>query len=152
MLSLAYAVISVVYTSYSKHYPKTKKYISLFPPEVRHQDSSTSNSRRTQTASEQTKTDVDRQEIRSWIRERMLKGELSAEPEMVEQKKKGKGAKKNVTASGAWGTKDEVGKVISSLADGRGARAGAPADEDDFFGDDNEPDETDEGGSEDEDT
>jgi hypothetical protein len=150
MLSLAYAVISIVYTSCSKHYPKTKKYISLFPPDVRHQDGSTSNSRRTQTASEQTKTDMDRQEIRSWIRERMLKGELSAEPEMAEQKKKGKGAKKNVTSSGAWGSKDEVGKVISSLADGR--EAGAPGDEDDFFGDDNEPDETDEGGSEDEET
>jgi hypothetical protein len=78
----------------------------------------------------------------------MLRGELSAEPEMVEQKKNGKGARKDVTASKRWSSRGEAGKTMPSLEDEREAGVGAPGDEDDFFGDDSE----DEDGSEGEET
>jgi len=61
--------------NYILHYPKTKKYISLFPPEVR-QGGSNSASKLTER-----ETDRAREEVRSWIRGQMQKGELSQEPE-----------------------------------------------------------------------
>ncbi|KAG1716216.1 hypothetical protein ID866_956 [Astraeus odoratus] len=58
--------------NYILHYPKMKKYISLFPPEVRNSD--------TTPAPIQTKED-ERYNIRKLIRLRMERGELSLEPE-----------------------------------------------------------------------
>ncbi|KAL0565532.1 18S rRNA maturation protein [Marasmius crinis-equi] len=59
--------------NYILHYPKTKKYISLFPPEARHDPQKSEPT----TAS----TDAEREEVRRWIREQMEKGDLPAEPE-----------------------------------------------------------------------
>lgn len=52
-----------------QHYPKTEKYISLFPSEVM-------NGEIRQGDGEVAKTDVRRKEIRSWIREKMETGDL----------------------------------------------------------------------------
>ncbi|KAK2463076.1 hypothetical protein APHAL10511_004731 [Amanita phalloides] len=56
--------------NYILNYPKTKKYISLFPPEVRR---GVPGSARDETGS--------RDEIRKWIRERMEAGELAVAAE-----------------------------------------------------------------------
>ncbi|KAF8339342.1 hypothetical protein F5887DRAFT_981068 [Amanita rubescens] len=55
--------------NYILHYPKMEKYISLFPSEVRLGEAR-------QVDAEAAKTDVRRQEIRSWIREKMNSGDL----------------------------------------------------------------------------
>lgn len=57
----------------SKHYPRTKKYISLFPPEVR---------KGTEVSAEGQKTIEEREKVREWIREQMTKGELPMDPEL----------------------------------------------------------------------
>ncbi|KAG6888393.1 hypothetical protein C0995_008633 [Termitomyces sp. Mi166 len=60
--------------NYILHYPKTKKYISLFPPNVRED-----------LASSETpipKVNPDSEEVRSWIRGRMEAGEIPSEPEL----------------------------------------------------------------------
>lgn len=59
----------------TQHYPKTKKYISLFPPEVR-------SGKEVSDPSEAEKTNAEREEVRSWIREQMEKGDLEMEPEL----------------------------------------------------------------------
>ncbi|KAF7350897.1 hypothetical protein MSAN_01651800 [Mycena sanguinolenta] len=56
--------------NYILHYPKTKKYISLFPPELRHGET------------QELAVDAGREEVRAWVRTQMEKGELSAEPEL----------------------------------------------------------------------
>ncbi|KAJ7935379.1 hypothetical protein B0H13DRAFT_1590760 [Mycena leptocephala] len=56
--------------NYILHYPKTKKYISLFPPELRKGET------------QEPSVDPGREEVRTWIRSQMESGELSAEPEM----------------------------------------------------------------------
>jgi hypothetical protein len=60
-----------------QHYPKTKKYISLFPPEVRAGEEPSEAS-----LAETTKTNADREEVRKWIREQMKSGDLPSEPEL----------------------------------------------------------------------
>ncbi|KAF7983031.1 hypothetical protein HWV62_24680 [Athelia sp. TMB] len=64
--------------NYILHYPKANKYISLFPPEAR-QESSAAPSASTSDAG---KTEAKREEIRTWIRQRMQAGELDTEPEL----------------------------------------------------------------------
>jgi len=64
--------------NYIMHYPKSKKYISLFPPEVRQ----ASGANFKQQTAESTTTAVDKEEIRTWIRTRMQSGELEVESEM----------------------------------------------------------------------
>jgi len=59
-----------------QHYPKTKKYISLFPPEVRKGEKPS-----TASLAEAKKTNADREEVRAWIREQMKHGQLPTEPE-----------------------------------------------------------------------
>jgi hypothetical protein len=59
-----------------QHYPKTKKYISLFPPEVRKGEEPSAAS-----LAEAKKTNADREEVRAWIREKMKLGQLPTEPE-----------------------------------------------------------------------
>ena len=61
-----------------KHYPKLKKYISLFPPEARKGDAvSDTSPPETQT------TKAEREEIRTLIRDRMENGRLPLEPEIT---------------------------------------------------------------------
>ncbi|KAL0072608.1 18S rRNA maturation protein [Marasmius tenuissimus] len=62
--------------NYILHYPKTKKYISLFPPEARHGQEQPK-------AAPSATTDAEREEIRHWIRQQMEKGDLPAEPEAI---------------------------------------------------------------------
>lgn len=60
-----------------KHYPKSKKYISLFPPQVRQSNPDSIGNR-----ADAAHTDSQRAEVRSWIRSQMEKGELEGEPEL----------------------------------------------------------------------
>ncbi|KAJ7125398.1 hypothetical protein C8R44DRAFT_783013 [Mycena epipterygia] len=81
--------------NYILHYPKTKKYISLFPPELRKGET------------QEPSSDAGRDEVRTWIRSQMEGGELSAEPELhMDSRGSGGGAdwdgeKKNQKKSGA---------------------------------------------------
>ncbi|KAJ2918055.1 hypothetical protein MD484_g2394, partial [Candolleomyces efflorescens] len=59
--------------NYILHFPKTKKYISLFPPEVRDGTASVPLA---------DKTSSEREEVQKWVRDCMAKGELPAEPEL----------------------------------------------------------------------
>ncbi|TFK25708.1 hypothetical protein FA15DRAFT_559879, partial [Coprinopsis marcescibilis] len=61
--------------NYILHYPKTKKYVSLFPPEVREGVASETFS------ADAEKTNKAREEVREWVRGCMEKNELSVEPE-----------------------------------------------------------------------
>lgn len=78
--------------NYILHYPKLKKYISLFPPEVRQKShdekgkSKASDEQTEEQAQEKAATDLERDEIRSQIREAMEKGELSSEPEVEKRR------------------------------------------------------------------
>ncbi|KJA28793.1 hypothetical protein HYPSUDRAFT_108359, partial [Hypholoma sublateritium FD-334 SS-4] len=63
--------------NYILHYPKAKKYISLFPPEVRKGEEPSAAS-----LAEATKTNADRDEVKKWIREQMESGDLPSEPEV----------------------------------------------------------------------
>lgn len=112
--------------SYLQHYPKTKKYISLFPPEVRQRESKTVS---TQTESE---TDVAREEVRSWIRGQMEKGELSLEPELHLD------SKVVVTNGGhkaeTWDSRGGSGTGMKKLT----KTPASQAEDDAFFGDDDE--------------
>ncbi|KAI0629524.1 hypothetical protein C8Q77DRAFT_1140736 [Trametes polyzona] len=71
--------------NYILHYPKTKKYISLFPPEVR-QAKGQSAAETARQAKEKSDTDKQREEIRTWMREQMDGGALSWEPEVELEK------------------------------------------------------------------
>ncbi|KAI0740875.1 hypothetical protein C8Q76DRAFT_587656, partial [Earliella scabrosa] len=76
--------------NYILHYPKTKKYISLFPPEVRKGEGTGKEKERED--AEKSETDRQREEIRRWIRRQMDAGALSWEPEVElgkEDRKKG---------------------------------------------------------------
>jgi hypothetical protein len=59
-----------------QHYPKTRKYISLFPPSARGAEEQSVDDM------EQAKTDIERDALRTEFRRRMEAGELSAEPDM----------------------------------------------------------------------
>jgi len=61
--------------NYVLHYPKTKKYVSLFPPEVR-QSGSTA-----EPVEASSDDNEERSRVREMIRQKMEHGELSAEPE-----------------------------------------------------------------------
>ncbi|KAJ7252432.1 hypothetical protein B0H12DRAFT_1118245 [Mycena haematopus] len=56
--------------NYILHYPKTKKYSSLFPPELRKGET------------QELAVDAGREVVRAWVRSQMESGELSAEPEL----------------------------------------------------------------------
>ncbi|KAH9833994.1 uncharacterized protein C8Q71DRAFT_797866 [Rhodofomes roseus] len=82
--------------NYIIHYPKLNKYIALFPPELRgepqaHPDPYPhTHSRSKDSESEQNpenETDAQREEVRTWVREQMAAGEMSAEPEVELHKK-----------------------------------------------------------------
>ncbi|KAI0686284.1 hypothetical protein BC835DRAFT_1288400 [Cytidiella melzeri] len=127
--------------NYILHYPKLKKYISLFPPEVRqpHDDHAASDPKgkskeEEKDASDKAATDHQREEIRQQIREQMKNGELSLEPEKEEHHhsrtpKQGEGSTK-IQESGSSAKRSGL-KHIPNIG------------EDTFFGDDS-------GGGEDE--
>ncbi|KAF9075493.1 hypothetical protein BDP27DRAFT_1212394 [Rhodocollybia butyracea] len=64
--------------NYINHYPKTKKYISLFPPEVRDKSSEI-------TPASSAESGVEREEIKTWIRKQMEAGVLPSEPESAQR-------------------------------------------------------------------
>ncbi|KAJ8076748.1 18S rRNA maturation protein [Marasmius tenuissimus] len=72
--------------NYILHYPKTKKYISLFPPEARHGQEQPK-------AAPSATTDAEREEIRHWIRQQMEEGDLPAEPEAISHPEDGSSKK-----------------------------------------------------------
>lgn len=68
-----------------QHYPKLKKYISLFPPEVRQhsqREEASDKGKEKEVEAEKARSEAQREEIRSEIRERMKAGELSSAPEL----------------------------------------------------------------------
>ncbi|RXW25569.1 hypothetical protein EST38_g255 [Candolleomyces aberdarensis] len=108
--------------NYVLHYPKTKKYISLFPPEVRSGASS---------ASAPDKTSQEREEIQTWIRECMMKKELPAEPELqldadARHDKKPKASQNFQSQNQKPKTKDVSSKPADDI------------NEDEFFGNDDD--------------
>ncbi|KAI0800156.1 hypothetical protein C8Q74DRAFT_1234670 [Fomes fomentarius] len=130
--------------NYILHYPKTKKYISLFPPEVRNGEEEVTEKRKSKARAEElSETDRQREEIRRWIREQMDGGGLSWEPE--DELARAEGGK-NVTS---YGHDYKEKGPVKSTDDARGedsklapkpAKGGVADDE--FFGaDDDEEDE-----------
>ncbi|KAI0774886.1 hypothetical protein BD413DRAFT_450194, partial [Trametes elegans] len=72
--------------NYILNYPKTRKYISLFPPEVRQGRHGQNAAEQARAAKEKSETDRQREEIRARIREQMDAGVLSWEPEVELEK------------------------------------------------------------------
>ncbi|KAF6761189.1 hypothetical protein DFP72DRAFT_880369 [Ephemerocybe angulata] len=121
--------------NYILHYPKTKKYISLFPPEVRHTSSESS---APSPIPESDKTSQEREEIRTWVKECMEKGELSTEPELhLESDKSSHMSKPKAPSSQKFNT---AAKNPPSKDDQKSKSSkGAPdIGQDDFFGNDDE--------------
>ncbi|KAI0264134.1 hypothetical protein BC834DRAFT_826678 [Gloeopeniophorella convolvens] len=69
--------------NYVMNYPKTEKYISLFPPEARQTEGAGAP---VHTAASSSVTDDKREKLREWVREQMRVGEMTGEPEMLEHK------------------------------------------------------------------
>ncbi|PBK88521.1 hypothetical protein ARMGADRAFT_937084 [Armillaria gallica] len=105
--------------NYILHYPKTKKYISLFPPEIRHPETQSN-------STDSSETNAQRQQIKDQIRQQMLNGELPLEPELHLSTDTDTLTKKRVA---------KPSKLTSSVP-----VADAEQD-DDFFGDDDDDDE-----------
>ncbi|KAG7449881.1 uncharacterized protein BT62DRAFT_1002193 [Guyanagaster necrorhizus] len=104
--------------NYILHYPKLKKYISLFPPEIRHPET-----QRNSTNSSETNTQ--RQQIKDQIRQQMLDAELPLEPELHLSTDTNLPTKKRIA---------KRGEITSS------APVANTEQDDDFFGDDDEDD------------
>lgn len=105
-----------------KHYPKLKKYISLFPPEVRNDRAVSA-----QSLAEVQKASAEREEIRTWIREEMERGELPAEPENTV-------GVQDRTRTPKWPSTSENSKVKSGKL--KATSTEDPEQEDEFFGED----------------
>ncbi|OSC96636.1 hypothetical protein PYCCODRAFT_1260823 [Trametes coccinea BRFM310] len=101
--------------NYILHYPKTKKYISLFPPEVRQakgQQSAAEAARAAKEAKERSETDRQREDIRAWVRAQMDAGELSWEPEVeLEQSERRAAARVTKSMPSPEGTAQRKGKA-----------------------------------------
>ncbi|KAF9047492.1 hypothetical protein BJ165DRAFT_1466536 [Panaeolus papilionaceus] len=109
--------------NYIFHYPKAKKYISLFPPELRKGETEVSH------VPEAEKTALERQEVRKWIREQMEEGNLSAEPESHQPSRSGKSQSKAWSQPGAKASNNALEKDQDK------------EEKDAFFEDDDEDDE-----------
>ncbi|CDO76748.1 hypothetical protein BN946_scf184813.g18 [Trametes cinnabarina] len=109
--------------NYILHYPKTKKYISLFPPEVRQakkgEQSAAEVARAAKEAKERSETHRQREEIRSWIRAQMDSGDLSWEPEVELEKSERRAASR--------ASKSMPSMAGPSKAQGKGTKAGGSA-------------------------
>ncbi|KAJ6593196.1 hypothetical protein B0H19DRAFT_1089353 [Mycena capillaripes] len=101
--------------NYALHFPKMKKYISLFPPEMREGET------------QEICVDPGREEVRSWIRSQMESGELSAEPEL------------HLDSRGSGGAVDWGGEKKKSAQDVT-VKPGDAESDDAFFGDDDDED------------
>lgn len=116
-----------------QHYPKTKKYISLFPPEARHASSS-SDPTTSAPGPESDKSNREREEIRSWVKECMDKGELPTEPELhLDSAHNPKTSQKFSTST----------KAASSKADKSTSKGAPDIAEDDFFGNEDSSEDSD---------
>ncbi|KAF5375530.1 hypothetical protein D9615_009197 [Tricholomella constricta] len=114
--------------NYILHYPKTKKYISLFPPEIREETTSSEKSI--------PKVNPDSEEVRSWIRKRMETGEISLEPELHLHSR---GHDEKPSGGADWSGSGSKKVVASASKD-----AHKPEEpQDAFFGDDAEEDDDD---------
>ncbi|KAJ7645936.1 hypothetical protein DFH06DRAFT_1210751 [Mycena polygramma] len=100
--------------NYILHYPKTKKYISLFPPELRSGEA------------QEPSVDAGREEVRAWIRSQMENEELSAEPEL------------HLDSRGSGGTADWGGEKKETKPDGPAEPGMDDSPDDAFFGEDDE--------------
>ncbi|KAF4598842.1 18S rRNA maturation protein [Pleurotus pulmonarius] len=100
--------------NYILHYPKTKKYVSLFPPEVRQGEAAVSSS----------STEAAREELRSWIRDCMSNGEMPLDPEMSLEEK---GTRKH---------KQPSAKPTKTNPAPKSKRESTPEEVDPFFGED----------------
>ncbi|CCM01009.1 uncharacterized protein FIBRA_03057 [Fibroporia radiculosa] len=139
--------------NYTIHYPKLKKYISLFPPELRSQ-SHTHPEPYPHTYSRpdrdgkkpENETDAQREEVRAWVREQMAAGEMSAEPELERQP--GAPKRTNPTKASSWSEVIHTAKVSSSKHKAKllpssaksiiAGPSGNVTQQDAFFGDDEE--------------
>ncbi|EIW54208.1 uncharacterized protein TRAVEDRAFT_74419 [Trametes versicolor FP-101664 SS1] len=129
--------------SYIVYYPKTKKYISLFPPEVRNAKEGQSAADAAREAKEKSETDRQREEIRAWMREQMDSGALSSEPEVElekSEKRSGSASKVAPTMEVQETKKSKVKNDQKGVSTAKGAKASGVAN-DDFFGADGGEDE-----------
>ncbi len=129
--------------SYIVHYPKTKKYISLFPPEVRNAKEGQSAADVAREAKEKSETDRQREEIRTWMREQMDSGALSWEPEVeLDKSERRAGSASKAPTMEVQETKKSKAKKNDQkgASTAKGAKAGGVAN-DDFFGADDGEDE-----------
>ena len=122
--------------NYILHYPKTKKYISLFPPEIRQGGKERDREQVAREEKEKSETDRQREEVRKWVREQMEAGALSSEPEVELGKAEARGAaattgKFGQAGVGGKGAKDGETKSTSKAA-------GNAVADDDFFAMDKE--------------
>lgn len=122
---------------YPQHYPRTHKYVSLFPPEVRQDPDGGKGKAKAVDPSETAKTDSQREEVRTLIREQMTRGELSSEPELEQTEDQ---------------TQHQAPRSRSTLKSSQnGSKAEPPAklagvQDDAFFGDDSDNEDGSEGG------
>ena len=120
-----------------QHYPKSKKYISLFPPQVRGAATSSADATEEDTAGETAK---EREEVRQWVRTQMEEGGLPAEPEVellaeAGSNSKGRAAatKSKSTAAAAWkGSKSQTAEEDDDEEMEEGSEVDSIA-EDEFF-------------------
>jgi hypothetical protein len=105
-----------------------KKYISLLPSEARQGKAN---------LDEPVKTDMARQEVRDWIRGRMERGELSSEPEMHVEAKRG-GSNKSMTSKTKLRDAKTVGPNSSEKLTTRNTDIPENIEPDDFFDDDDD--------------
>ncbi|KAI0030872.1 hypothetical protein K488DRAFT_79392 [Vararia minispora EC-137] len=118
--------------NYIIHWPKTERYVSLFPPEVRQNAAGEAPMPVPPPADgvPVSETDRRREEVRGWVRERMASGEIAAEPEIEQATRPG--------AETANRPKDDEkharAKKRDKMLAGGPAKAGLAGD--DFFGDD----------------
>jgi len=110
-----------------QNYPKTEKYISLFPPEARHVPGAQPVHKSSST--EESATDAKREELRHRVRGMMEAGDLSGEPELLEGKDAGQAGKSRTTKGASSDGKKVTGQKQ------RGSSNAGPASEDDFFDD-----------------
>jgi len=113
-----------------QHYPKSQKYISLFPPEVRQGDTSS-----TPATDKAAKTAQTREEIRSWVRLCMEKGELLMVPDIHQPPEL-----KLKTKQKEWRDVVDVKKPDKTKAKSKFVLEGEgdAIEQDEFFGEDDE--------------
>ncbi|KAJ3555022.1 hypothetical protein NM688_g2800 [Phlebia brevispora] len=128
--------------NYIIHYPKLKKYISLFPPEARQvaDDDLSAKGKEKDTTNESSQTDMQREEIRRDIQERMKTGQLSSEPELEDRSEHGTTGRPKAQPSR---------KAAAKSANSESEKHVPKIEDDAFFGEESEESEAGEDNSED---